>query len=290
MSVHRDLPTGEGPPIEETQSPTLERVTEAARALRAAVPEFPEIAVVLGSGLGDWVRELAAETTVPFGEIPGFPRPSVAGHGGSLQVLTIGGRRVAVLTGRVHLYEGLPAEAVVLPVRALAEVGVRFLITTNAAGGLHPSLRVGDFLLVRDHIGFLPRRWSAPLGSGASGIWGYDRRLGDHLERTARGIGLRMLGGVLFWFGGPTYETPAESRMVQRLGGDALSMSTLPENIAAWSGGIRSAAISLITNHVVPDRPEHTRHSAVVEVAQRAGRDLHQLLDRALATWDEGVE
>ncbi|MCK4547439.1 MAG: purine-nucleoside phosphorylase [Candidatus Eisenbacteria sp.] len=290
MSIHRDLRICDL--AIGSDSGLSGRVRETAEYLKDAVSPFPEIAVVLGSGLGDWVKELPAEAVIPYGEIPHFPRPSVSGHGGSLIVLNLGGRRVAVLAGRVHLYEGIAAEEVVFPVRSLAAAGVRFLITTNAAGGLNPSLRVGDFLLVRDHLGFLPRQWSRGLGwdPDGRGVWGYDRRMGDHLERTAALLGIRMLGGVLFWFSGPTYETPAEARMVQTLGADAATMSTLPENIAAWSAGVRSTAISLITNHVVPDEAGHTRHSEVVDVARRSGENLRRLLEEALASWSKGVE
>lgn len=292
MSIHRDLRTGEdllgsGRPWEKDAS-----LKEAAAYLQDRVGEFPPIAVILGSGLGSWVRDLEAEHTIPYAEIPRFPTPSVHGHSGSLVISSLGGRRVAIFSGRVHLYEGGPPNQVAFPVFTVAAAGTRFLITTNAAGGLNPTLRVGDFLLVRDHVGMVPRQWTAPLGSQARSepVWGYDRRMSDHLAETALGLGIRMLDGVLFWFSGPTYETPAESRMVQRLGGDAMTMSTLPENIAAWSAGMRSAAISLITNHVSPDQPEHTRHSSVVEVAEQAGERLHRLLDEALATWDKGVE
>lgn len=268
------------------------RAEEAARYLTRSAGRFPEVALILGSGLSGWVDGLAAEVSVPYTEIPHFPRPTVAGHGGSLLVAELGGRRVAVLTGRVHLYEGLPPEEVVFPVVSLAAAGVRFLVTTNAAGGLNPALRVGDFMLVRDHVGIMPGRWSVGLGRSRPGnpVWGYDRRMGDHLMGTAAELRIRMLEGVLFWFSGPTYETPAESRMVRWLGADAATMSTLPENVAAWSLGIRSAAISLITNHVSPDSPEHIRHSSVVEVARRAGEALGRLLEGAFASWDRGVE
>lgn len=292
MSIHRDLRPdeglfGSGRPWESDAS-----VKEAAGYLQDRVGEFPSIAVILGSGLGSWVSGLEAEHTIPYSEIPRFPTPSVHGHTGSLVISSLGGRRVAIFSGRVHFYEGAPADKVAFPVFTVAAAGTRFLITTNAAGGLNPALRVGDFLLIRDHVGMVPRQWTAPLGSLAreGAVWGYDRRMSDHLGETAARLRIRMQGGVLFWFSGPTYETPAESRMVRRLGGDAMTMSTLPENIAAWSVGMRSAAISLITNHVSPDQPEHTRHSSVVEVAEQAGERLHCLLDEALATWDKGVE
>jgi purine-nucleoside phosphorylase len=286
MSVHRDLGKDRRP--EESGG---DRIAEAAAFLTASVPEFPDIGVILGSGLGDWVEELPAEARISYAEIPHFPTPSVAGHAGALYVVTLGGRRAAVLSGRVHLYEGASVESAVFPVRALAAAGMRYLITTNAAGGLNPALRVGDFLLIRDHLGFVPRMWSSGLGQTpiCGGIWGYDRPMSDHLERVALRNRIRLLSGVLFWFSGPTYETPAEARMVRMLGGDAATMSTLPENVAAWCAGVRSAGLSLITNHVAPEQPTHTRHSDVVSVARKAGRTLRRLLDNALESWDEGV-
>ncbi len=291
MSIHRDLPAEDGTVREVFEQSHEETTGEAAAYLKRAVPDFPDTGVILGSGLGDWVRDTAAEVVIPYAEIPHFPQPSVAGHGGALYVATLGGRRVALLSGRVHLYEGVPPANALFPVRALGAVGVKYLITTNAAGGLNPSLRVGDFLLIRDHVGFVPRMWSSELGhlSKDSGIWGYDREMSDHLERVAADEEIRLLNGVLFWFSGPTYETPAEVRMVRALGGDAATMSTLPDNVAAWSMGIRTAGLSLITNHVAPEQPTHTRHSEVVAVAEKAGKTLHRLLTKTLASWDEGV-
>ncbi len=291
MPVYRDLPGGEPGPGANDAGRREEKIREAAAYLGRRVPEFPDIGVILGSGLGDWARGIPAETVIPYGEIPHFPRPSVAGHGGALIVAALGSRRVALLSGRVHLYEGVPAAHALFPVRALAAAGMRYLITTNAAGGLNPSLRVGDFLLIRDHLGFVPRSWSSGMGhgAGASGIWGYDRKMSDHIERVAAGEKIRVLNGVLFWFSGPTYETPAEARMVRLLGGDAATMSTLPDNVAAWSAGVRSAGLSLITNHVAPEQPTHTRHSEVVDVARKAGKTLHRLLEKTLASWDEAV-
>jgi len=291
MSIHRDLVTRGGPAEPAPGQSGADDIRAAAAHLLEAVPGFPEIAVILGSGLGDWVRDMPAEAVLPYAEIPHFPQPSVSGHGGALFVMTLGGRRVALLSGRVHLYEGAPAAQAVFPIRALAAAGVRYLITTNAAGGVNPSLRVGDFLLIRDHLGVLPRMWSSQLGHRPvdSGVWGYDRELSDHLERVAAEHAIRLLNGVLFWFSGPTYETPAEVKMVRLLGGDAATMSTLPDNIVAWSAGIRSAGLSLITNHVAPEQPAHTRHSDVVDAARKAGTTLHRLLTEALATWDKGV-
>jgi purine-nucleoside phosphorylase len=178
----------------------------------------------------------------------------------------------------------------VFPVRVLAAAGMRVLVTTNASGGLDPSLRVGDLLLIRDHLGFVPRAWSSRFGDPeAGGVWGYDPRIGQHLLHTASALGIRMLEGVLFWFSGPTYETRAEAQMVRRLGGHALSMSTLPDNVAAWCSGVRSAGLSVITNHVAPEEPTHTRHSEVVAVAREAGERLRRLLEAALESWNEGV-
>ncbi len=203
----------------------------------------PTTAVVLGSGLGD--ADLGPESRrIPYAKIPGFPKPRVPGHPG---VLCLVGR-TAVLRGRAHFYEGRSMEDVVAPVRWLVQQGVKTLILTNAAGGIAPGLKPGDLMGIEDHLNLMGAN---PL-RGTPGFVDlttvYDRDLLRRAEAVAKRLGFRLKRGIYAAMPGPSYETPAEVRMLRRLGADAVGMSTVPEAIAAAALGMRVLAVSLITN------------------------------------------
>lgn len=215
------------------------RVAAAARALAARLPRRPGAAVVLGSGLGD--LELGpASARVPYTAIPGFPRPSVSGHAGRL---TLHGA-VAVLRGRAHLYEGHAVEDVVRPVRVLARLGARTLVLTNAAGAVNPAFRPGDLMLIEDHLNLTGTNplCGSPAFIDLSEV--YDADLRRAATRAVRGL----RRGVYAAVPGPSYETPAEVRMLRRLGADAVGMSTVPEAIAARRDGMRVLGLSCLAN------------------------------------------
>lgn len=243
----------------------------------------PEVAIVLGSGLSGFASRLEQARTLPYSGLPGFPQSTVAGHTGQFVAGRLGGRDVLAQCGRFHLYEGHDAGTVVLPVRLMARIGIRTLLITNAAGGIHPGLEPGDLMLVADQVNLSFR--NALFGPVAPGERRfpdmsdpYDgdlRRLARQAAREAQ-IGLRegIYAGVL----GPSYETPAEIRMLRRLGADAVGMSTVLEVVVARALGIRCVGCSIITNRAAGLGSGRLTHAEVLERAQQAGTSLYRLL------------
>ncbi|WP_193186020.1 purine-nucleoside phosphorylase [Nisaea sediminum] len=229
---------------------------DAAVAIRKALPgRDAAIALVLGSGLGSVADAVEGAASVSFADIPGFPKPSVDGHHGRLVHGTLSGRKVFVLQGRAHAYEGHPLSDVVLPVRAMEALGVETLVLTNAAGSLREEMAPGDLMMLTDHI-----NWSGanPLTGPNDASLGprffdmttaYDTSLHGALRRSAEAEGVTLHEGVYLWALGPNFETPAEIRAFRILGADAVGMSTVPEVLAARHAGLKVAAISGITNY-----------------------------------------
>jgi purine-nucleoside phosphorylase len=251
----------------------IERLDEAVRAVRGRVGENPAVGVVLGSGLGAWAEGLASATKVPYADIPHMARSTVVGHAGNLWLGRAEGVPVACLQGRVHLYEGHEAERVVFGVRLLAKLGCRAVVLTNAAGGLDPAASPGDLMLVTDHLNLMGRN---PLSGPNEGTLGprfpdmtqaYDREIGALAREAAREVGVPLREGVYAGLLGPTYETPAEIRMLRALGADAVGMSTVPEVIALRHMGVRAAAISCITNLAAGISPTLLDHAEVEATA-----------------------
>jgi purine-nucleoside phosphorylase len=213
----------------------------------------PDIAIILGSGLGGLAAEIEDARRVPFKEIPGFPSATVAGHAGALIGGELAGRRVIALSGRFHVYEGHDARLAALPVRVVHALGAHTLIVSNAAGGIRRTLRPGDLMLIADQINLM---WRNPLiGPVAPGeerfpdmSAPYDTELLAVAREAALRVGVPVVEGVYAGLLGPQYETPAEVRMLERLGADAVGMSTVPEVIAARTLGMRVAGVSCITN------------------------------------------
>jgi purine-nucleoside phosphorylase len=248
-------------------------VLRAAAFLKRRLSPVPRIAVVLGSGLGD--LDLGPVTAdIPYSRIPGFPRVRVAGHPGRLSLVG----PAAILRGRVHYYEGHGLDEVVRPVRVLAQLGVRTLILTNAAGGLNPRLRPGDLMAITDHINLMGAN---PLRGGPNFV----DMTGVYEVPKVRGL----KRGVYVAMGGPSYETPAEVRMLRRLGADAVGMSTVPEAIAARQAGLRVIGISLITN-VAAGAGKPVSHAEVLETAQRARSRMAAALKSILRSAQESRE
>ncbi|NXO01556.1 PNPH phosphorylase, partial [Rhinopomastus cyanomelas] len=233
-----------------------EACAEAAAWLRQRLRTQPQVALVCGSGLGALAQELQDPQTFPYSDIPHFPRSTVQGHAGRLVVGLLGPTPCAVLQGRFHLYEGYSPQQVVFPVRVLAILGVKTLVLTNAAGSLRKGLGPGHLLVIRDHLD-LP----GLAGRGAL-VGGNDERLGPRfpsmlgaydpeLRRLALAMApppLRARPGIYCGVGGPSYETPAECRLLRRLGADAVGMSTVSEAVAGRHAGLRVLGLSLITN------------------------------------------
>jgi purine-nucleoside phosphorylase len=244
-----------------------ERAEHAARTVRARAGADPHVALVLGSGLGAFADELEDAVAIPFAEVPGFARSTVEGHAGRLVVGAVGGVRVAAMQGRFHFYEGYTLEEVTFPVRVLSLLGVKSLVLTNAAGGLNNSLRQGSLMLISDHLNLLGAN---PLRGPNDARFG--ARFPDMSEVYDRG----------FQEIGPSYETPAEIRMLRALGADAVGMSTVPEAVVARHAGLKVLGISCITNMAagVSDKP--IEHSEVMETGERVRETFTGLLRRVI--------
>jgi purine-nucleoside phosphorylase len=244
-------------------------VSRAADFLRRRLPSIPRVAVVLGSGMGDVdLGRPAAE--LPYARIPGFPKPRVAGHPGRVSLVG----RAAILRGRVHVYEGRSMDEVVRPVRVLARLGVTDLVLTNAAGAIRRSLRAGDLMVIADHLNLMGEN---PLRGGPHFLdltSLYETRL-----PALRGLRRGVYAGVA----GPTYETPAETAMLRKLGADAVGMSTVPEAIAARQAGMRVVGVSVITNAAAGTTRKPVSHAEVLETAARARAGLAGRLVRILS-------
>lgn len=258
----------------------LARIEAAAAALRAQWDATPEWALVLGSGLGGLVDEVDVEAEIPYAALPHFPRSTAVGHAGRLVCGRVAGRAVAVMQGRGHLYEGYTPSQAVLPVRVLRALGAHSLLVTNASGGLRPAMRVGDPMVVDDHINLMFRN---PLVGPNDDRLGarfpdmscpYDRDYAERALAAARRAGFACWRGVYVGMLGPTYETRAEYRMLRRIGGDAVGMSTVPEAIAAVHAGMRVLGVSAVTNVCLPDRLDTTSGQEVVDAASDAAHKV----------------
>jgi xanthosine phosphorylase len=246
------------------------------------------IAVVLGSGLGAFVDRLSERHEVPYSELAGFPRPSVEGHAGVVTVGRLGGMPLLVLRGRAHLYEGAPASTVTAPVRALAALGVRLLVLTNAAGAIRPDLEVGEVALIADHINALGTNPLVGPNDDAAGprfvdlSAVYDPACRAHVAAVADRLGLRLPSAVYLATLGPCFETPAEIRAFRVLGADLVGMSTVPEAIAARHAGLKVLGFSAVTNKAAGLAAGPLSHDETLAGAARAGDKLADLLIHAL--------
>jgi purine-nucleoside phosphorylase len=264
-------------------------VTASADAVRERLDGFePEVAIVLGSGLGGFTARAKDALTIPYRDIPGFPQPTVQGHAGELLAGRIGGRRVLLQSGRFHMYEGHDAQLSALPVRVFAELGIRLLIVTNAAGGIRRSFTPGTLMLISDHLNLTGR--NPLMGHALAGeerfpdmSEAYDAGLRGLAQDVARLGGIPVEEGVYAGLLGPNYETPAEVRMLEKLGADAVGMSTVIEVIAARARGMRCFGVSTITNLAAGVSPHALSHSEVMETARMVERQLGELVEGVVA-------
>ncbi|HEX4335857.1 MAG TPA: purine-nucleoside phosphorylase [Polyangiaceae bacterium] len=256
------------------------RVDEAALAVRPRIGEVPAVGVVLGSGLGGFATTLGGLVRIPYSEVPHFRTTSVAGHAGSLCVGDVGGTRVACLAGRVHLYEGHPVEDVVFGCRLLASLGCRVVLLTNAAGGIGEGLRPGSLMLIVDHLNLTGKN---PLLGGPHFVdltRAYDVDVVGAARDAAKDEGVALAEGVYAGLLGPSYETPAEIRMLRTLGAHAVGMSTVMETIALRALGVRVGAMSCITNFAAGLSDAVLDHDDVQATALAAERTFKAVLTR----------
>lgn len=268
----------------------LAPIDDVVHRLRARFGAAPSSAVVLGSGLSGLLGVLTQPEVVPYPEL-GLPESGAPGHAGRLAVGALGSTRVALLAGRWHSYEGYAADTVVLGVRALARWGVRRLILTNAAGGITPGLRVGDLVLISDHINLLGRNPLVGPNLDALGTRfpdmsaAYDPELRREAREMAAGLDIRLHEGVYAAMLGPSYETPAEIRFLRTVGADVVGMSTVLEVIAAVHAGVRVLGFSVVSNLAAGLGDEALSHHDVTLAADEAGPRLARLIEGLVATW-----
>ncbi len=265
---------------------------EAARAsIEARMRQRPAVALILGSGLGGLADELEGAETIPYHDILHFPSATVEGHKGELAFGRLAGQSVAVMRGRFHFYEGYDLQEATFPVRVLRALGAETLIVTNAAGGLHAGWNVGDLMLITDHLNFPGLAGHHPLRGHNDSRLGlrflpltdaYDVELGMLARGAAESLGLTLRSGVYAMLAGPTFETPAELRMLQLLGADAVGMSTVPEVIVARHGGMRVLGISMISNIATPDAPP-ANHVEVLAAGEAVKDSFAALIREILA-------
>ena len=263
----------------------FDAVHAAADTVRARVDAVPSIAIVLGSGLGDFAGSLGSAVSMPYGELPHWPASSVAGHQGRLVVGTSRGSRVAALAGRCHLYEGHDPRTVTFAVRVLGVLGVKTLILTNAAGGVNTGFAQGALMVMEDHINLTGQN---PLVGANDERFGprfpdmsevYSMRLRRIADDAARAMGVGLAHGVYAALLGPSYETPAEIRYLRTIGADAVGMSTVPEAIAARHMGMEVLGLSCITNMAAGVLPQPLDHAEVMETARRVRGHFIALLE-----------
>jgi purine-nucleoside phosphorylase len=255
----------------------------AAARLKKISPLRPKLAVVLGSGFHHVLTELRIAKNVSYAQIPGFPRPTVAGHAGELYFGHLGQTPVLVLSGRAHFYEGHEMERVTFATRTLAAFGITDLLLTNAAGGINKKFHAGDFMVLTDHINLMgtnPLRGPQPEGLprfvDLTGV--YDGKLRDALLAAGKISKQKLQQGVYLAVSGPSYETPAEIRAFATLGADAVGMSTVPEAIVARQHGLRVAGVSCITNLAAGISKEKLSHGEVLETAERVKKTGAELI------------
>jgi purine-nucleoside phosphorylase len=257
--------------------------------VRAAIPETPSIALVLGSGLSALADRLTERIEVPYEKIPNFPQTSVAGHEGTLLSGKLGGVALLVFQGRFHYYEGHDLDVVTLPVRVLQRLGVKHLILTAAAGGIRADLRPGTLVLLCDHlnlIGANPLRGENDerLGTRFPDMTEvYSKRLRNIAQNEAKRLGVELATGTYACVPGPSYETPAEIRMLRALGADLVGMSTVPEAIVARHAGIELMAIALISNAAAGIAGATISHEEVLEAGRLAAPVLARIIERVVA-------
>lgn len=257
---------------------------DAVRAVQARTKLVPEVAIILGTGLGGLADEMALETRIPYGEIPGFPLSTVESHAGQLLVGTLAGRRVMAMQGRFHRYEGYTLQQIAFPVRVLRQLGARTLVVSNACGGMHPLWGPGDLMLIADHINLLGDN---PLVGPNDDRLGprfpdmsapYDAGLRARARAVALEQGITLREGVYVAVPGPNLETRAEYRMLRTLGADVVGMSTVPEVIAAVHLGMRVLGVSIITDQCLPDALAPASVEEIIAVARAAEPTLTALV------------
>jgi purine-nucleoside phosphorylase len=268
----------------------------AAEYIKNRIKNRPKVALVTGTGLGEAASELKVETVIEYGQIPHFPLSTVQSHPGRLMDGQMNGQHLLVLQGRFHLYEGYSPLAVTFPTRVLQELGIQYLILTNAAGGLNPLFASGDIMIIEDQINLTGAN---PLTGGNEKRWGprfvgmthaYNGRLQDLAQSASDALEIDVQKGVYVGLAGPSLETPAEMRFLRTIGADAVGFSTVLETIAATHAGMQVLGLSVITNMCLPDALTPVDVDEVIAAAQGAAPHLETIIGRVLERLDNEYE
>ena len=267
----------------------IETIKQTADYIRSKAGEVPETAIILGTGLGALVDHITDKKYLPYKEIPNFPVSTVEGHSGNLIFGRLGSRQVIAMQGRFHYYEGYDMKQVTFPIRVMKELGVKTLFVSNAAGGMNKEFKVGDVMVITDHINLFPEN---PLRGRNNEDWGprfpamteaYCNALIDMADDIAREKNIRLMHGVYVGTPGPTFETPAEYEYFRVIGGDAVGMSTVPEVIVANHAGMRVFGVSVITDLGGKDIKEVPTHEEVQKAAIKAQPVMTDIIKEMLA-------
>ncbi len=264
-----------------------EKINTAAEYIRSRSAIKPSIGVVLGSGLGDFAKNMEIECEIPYGEIPNFPISTVKGHKGALILGKVAGKEVVCMQGRFHYYEGYSMQEVTFPIRVMKALGVSLLIVTNASGGVNETFNVGDIMLIKDHINLLPNpligKNDERLGTrfpSMSSI--YDRDLIEKAKKAATELGIGIREGVYVGTTGPSFETPAEYKYFRTIGADTVGMSTVPEVIVASHAQMKVFGMSVISNVFREQTVSECTHEEVLEGVSKAGNNMSLIVEALL--------
>jgi purine-nucleoside phosphorylase len=257
-------------------SATALKIKETTAFIQAIYPQKPQTGIVLGSGLGNLVHEIAVEQEIPYAQIPHFPVSTVEGHHGKLIFGQLSGKQVVCMAGRFHLYEGYTPADVAYPIRVMKELGISTLLVSNAAGGVNPGFKVGDLMIIEDHISFFAPNPLIGKNDTALGprfpdmSEPYKKDLIKKAEAIATRLGIELKKGVYCGVTGPTFETRAEYKLIHLLGGDAVGMSTVQEVITAVHAGLPVFAMSVITDIGIREEENTITHAEVLQAAKEA--------------------
>jgi purine-nucleoside phosphorylase len=267
----------------------LEKIIKTAEFLNTKGIKDPEAGIILGTGLGGLTTEIDIQVEIPYQDIPDFPVSTVQGHEGKLIFGDFGGKKVVAMKGRFHYYEGYGSEQVTFPIRVMKELGIRALFLSNAAGGVNPSFRIGDIMLLEDHICLVD---NPLIGRNDDRIGPrfpdmsvpYDKQLIEKAEAIAADLGIPVRKGVYLSTSGPTFETPAEYRFFRIIGADAVGMSTVPEVITARHMNVPVFAVSIITDLGVDGKIEYTTHESVQQAAEHSEEKMTMIMKELIAS------
>lgn len=269
----------------------LKMLRDAAEYISSEIDSTPEIGMILGSGLGVLGDEVEDPVIIKYSDIPGFPRSTVTGHAGRMIIGMLEGKKVLVMQGRFHFYEGYSMDTVVFPVRVMKLLGIENFLVTNAAGGVNTSFDPGDLMIISDHIKL---EMDSPLRGENMDDFGprfpdmsdaYNRELRELAKKAGESLEIPLREGVYALMGGPSYETPAEIRMLRTIGADAVGMSTVPEVLAAVHAGMKVLGISCITNMAAGVLDQPLNHAEVMETAAQVRENFINLVKKIVSIW-----